>query len=216
MIIRTFYIALMMGLAALGAAALVPSQTTPDRAPDLEALLPGAFGEWAPVPIAAVVLPAQAEPGPGEATAYRAWRDRAGRVITLVAAYGPPLGDSVRLHRPETCYRAQGYSVANRRTRTLEAGVGQPALITIDTQKALRREAVTYWLREGDNYVLNAPGHELSFLTGGGAKEARDGALVRISSRGAARDAISLHDQFLTDFAAALSPEARALLMAPS
>ena len=213
MIARALFVSLMMMMTGIAAAYVAPPRGGAAAAPDLEALVPESFGSWTPLSIAPVVLPPEADLGPGEAVLYRAWRDEAGRVVTLVAAYGPPLGDSVRLHRPETCYRAQGYTVEARRKGRLEAVADEPKLVHLDTEKALRQEAVTYWMRDGNAYVLNPQGHQLLFFARG-LTGPSDAALVRVSSKGEGESASRLHEAFLRDFVVALSPEARAVFLA--
>lgn len=212
MIIRAAFISLMMVFTAM-ATASVRHDRDAAPAPDLEALIPEAFADWRRLEIAPVVLPPEADLGPGEAIAYRAWADSAGRVVTLVVAYGPPLGDSVRLHRPETCYRAQGYVVERRWRDVMDTGAGEAAVIHLDTEKALRPQAVTYWLRDGDAYVQSAPRHQLLFFERG-LSGSSDAALVRVSSNGEGESAARLHKKFLRDFVSALSPEARGVLLA--
>lgn len=216
MIKRALFVAAVMVATALSTASLVPRAAVDvPVAPALGAHLPGQFADWRPIEISSIVLPPEGDLGPGEAVEYRAWRNRAGRVVTLVTAYGPPLGDSVRLHRPETCYRAQGYQVRARSVERLATVAGMTDIVRLKTEKALRRETVTYWLRDGDAYVTNAPAAQLLFFKRG-MMGPSDGALIRISSSGDASATRRLHDQFLKDFVEALSPEARALFMATS
>lgn len=205
---RSLFIAALMALAGAATAIVRPIENTAVAAPDLDALLPDEFGHWRRVPLAGAVLPAETKRGPGEAVAYRAYADDLGRLVTLVAAYGPPLGDSVRLHRPETCYGAQGYAI---RTRTIAAAAGVP-VVNLDVQSPARREAVTYWLREGDAFTVRAGDSQWRRLTRGWAP-APDGALVRVSSVSADRPQFDLNRDFIDDFTAALSPEARRLLL---
>ena len=122
---RVFLAAVLMAATAAATAALKPAVPETAPAPNLDVMLPAEFGDWRRIEIASAVLPAETELGPGEAVAYRAYRDRARRIVTLVVAYGPPLGDSVRLHRPENCYVAQGYAIRSRREQTIDAGDGQ-------------------------------------------------------------------------------------------
>jgi EpsI family protein len=154
------------------------------------------------------VLPPESKLGPGEAVAYRAYVDDLGRLVTLVAAYGPPLGDSVRLHRPETCYGAQGFAI---NARAVAAAAGIP-VVNLDTKSPSRREAVTYWLREGAAFTVRASDSQRRRLTRGFAA-APDGALVRISTISAERPQFDLHREFIEDFTSALSPDARRLLL---
>ncbi|MEM8770111.1 MAG: exosortase C-terminal domain/associated protein EpsI [Pseudomonadota bacterium] len=213
MIARAAFIALIMTGVALAVGVVRPEQKTSAQAPDLAAMLPGEFAEWTPVEIASVVLPVESEIGPGEDIAYRAWRSSTGRIVTLVAAYGPPLGDSVRLHRPEACYRGQGYQVSRSGVSPIDTPFGDVPLIRLETEKALRREAVSYWLRDGNDYVQSEAGHQLLFFKRGLSGDA-DGALIRVSTLGDGENAYAVHDQFLQDFVAALPPEGRRLLLA--
>lgn len=205
---RTGFIALLMALSSAATAIVTPrASAVAAPAPDLDAMLPEAFGVWRRVPLAGAVLPPESNLGPGEAVAYRAYADDLGRIVTLVAAYGPPLGDSVRLHRPETCYGAQGFAINSRDI----GAAGAIPVVNLDAQSSARREGVTYWLREGDDFSVRAADSQWRRLMRGfGA--AADGALVRVSSISADRPQFELHQEFLRDFAKALGPEARRLL----
>jgi EpsI family protein len=207
-LLRASFIAVLMALASAATAVVTPRASGPAApAPDLDAMLPEAFGVWRRVPLADAVLPPEAELGPGEAVAYRAYTDDLGRIVTLVAAYGPPLGDSVRLHRPETCYGAQGFAINARAV----GAAGAIPVVNLDAQNSSRREGVTYWLREGDDFSVRAADSQWRRLTRGfGA--AADGALVRVSSISADRPQFDLHTEFLAGFTAALGPDARRLL----
>lgn len=205
---RALFLAVMMALAGAVTSAVRPAEPRAVAAPDLDAMLPGDFGRWRRVPLADAILPSESKLGPGEAVAYRAYADDLGRLVTLVAAYGPPLGDSVRLHRPETCYGAQGFVI---NARSLGAAAGVP-VVNLDAQSAARREAVTYWLREGDAFTVRAGDSQWRRLTRG-FSAAPDGALVRVSTISAERPQFDLHREFIEDFTGALSPDARVLLM---
>lgn len=209
---RALAIAAMMIITAASIQESATRAGAPLTAPTLDDYLPETFAEWRRTPLGAAILPAEAELGPGEAVAYRAYQDRAGRVVTLVVAYGPPLGDSVRLHRPESCYRAQGFSIADRDVGAIRDDTPIP-VVRLDTENALRREAVTYWLRDGDAYVTSAAAHGWLDLQRGADA---DGALVRVSSKGAGDVAFTLHEEFLNGLIDSLTPEGRRLLLAGS
>jgi len=205
---RSLFLSALMALAGAAAAMVRPIEKSVVAAPDLDALLPDDFGRWRRAPLSDAVLPAETKRGPGESVAYRAYVDDLGRIVTLVAVYGPPLGDSVRLHRPETCYVAQGFFINER---TIAAAAGVP-VVTLDAQSPARREAVTYWLREGDAFTVRAGDSQWRRLTRGWAP-APDGALVRVSTISPDRPQFDLNRDFIDDFTAALSPEARRLLL---
>ena len=212
MMARAVFIGLLMLLVGIGVATLDQNTNGKVRAPALDALLPGNFEGWQEIELSAAILPAEVELSPGEAVAYRAYRDSIGRVVTLVVAYGPPLGDSVRLHRPEICYVAQGFSIVERHVARLHLEGGDASIVRMRTENTLRSEDVSYWLRDGDHYVTNAHGAQaLNFrraLSG-----PADSVLVRVSTTGKHAAPFGLHDRFLKGFSNALSPEARALLI---
>jgi len=209
---RAVVLAIAMFAAAISVGSVERIPGAAIVAPNLDEMLPDDFGEWRRAPLSAAVLPVEAEIGPGEAVAYRAYRDSAGRSVTLVIAYGPPLGDSVRLHRPESCYVAQGFAIQTRSIKNLSLANGMMKVIRLEAENSIRNEAITYWLRDGDDYVDSAYGHELLDFKRGFERRA-DGALVRVSSKGKGASAFPLHERFLSDFTQALNAEAAQLLL---
>lgn len=213
-IFRIGFISALLALTALAAAMVRPVSTAPADAPDLEALIPESFGIWRRIALSQAVLPAEFDLKPGEAIAYRAYRDDLGRVVTLVAAYGPPLGDSVRLHRPEKCYVAQGFEIISREEGEMKVGARAIPTVDLDTQSPSRREAVTYWLRDGDAFTTKSSDNGWRRLARRGAAVS-DGALLRVSSANADAPQFSLHRQFLQALSEALSPEASRVFLGP-
>ncbi|MEQ1929099.1 MAG: exosortase C-terminal domain/associated protein EpsI [Parvularculaceae bacterium] len=207
---RTLFLAALMLAVAAATGALKPAPQTPRAAPDLEAMLPQSFGEWREAPIPDAVLPRELDLKPGEAIAYRAYKDAAGRVVTLVAAYGPPLGDSVRLHRPESCYVAQGFEIRSRSVVPVILRGADARIVRLVASSPTRDEAVSYWLRSGPEFVASPAAAQFQAFNG---RLHLDGALVRASSSGRDDVLFDLHQSFLADFAAALNPEARKVLL---
>jgi len=181
-------------------------------APDLEAALPDAFGVWSRVQLSAAVLPPESVAEPGEVIAYRAYRDDLGRLVTLVVAYGPPASDTVRLHRPETCYVGQGFHIEKRLRTLLNASVGQVPINRLMARNATRHEAVSYWLRAGDDYAVSAATHQWINLRQGLGQRA-DGVLVRISSQGHTDAEFDLHLAFADALLSAVPQNARSVFV---
>jgi EpsI family protein len=209
---RAIFLAALMLAAAASTAALKPASRPMVATPDLEALLPEAFAEWRRVPIADAVLPKELELGPGESVAYRAYADELGRIVTLVVAYGPPLGDSVRLHRPESCYVAQGFALRSRAVVRLDIPGVDVRAVHLGTDGPSHDEAVTYWLRSGMAFVTT-PAAPQWLAFGAGGERRLDGALVRASMRGDDAVLFDLQAKFLSAFAGALGPEGRAVFL---
>jgi len=208
----------------VGASNLKTAQLTP---PDLEGIFPASFGTWREIELLSAVLPAEAVLGPGEAVTYRAYGDSLGRVVTLVVAYGPPAGDSVRLHRPEKCYTGQGFLVSRRKSSSLlltssfniEEGSGgaRSKKITIPVNRLMakgptRNEAVSYWLRAGNDYAVSAAHHQWINLRQGFGRSA-DGMLVRISTSGYGDGQFDVHLEFMESLLQAMAPKDRRWLI---
>lgn len=211
--IRVAFIAGLTALTGLASARLEPPAEMSSAAPNLETMLPEDFDMWRRVGISQAVLPAESELAPGEAVAYRAYKDNLGRVVTLVVAYGPPLGDSVRLHRPETCYVAQGFEIISHSDSEIVARGRSISIVNLQTQSPARREAVSYWLRDGDGFTAKSSDAGWRRLRDGAGR--LDGALLRISTIYGEKPQFDLHAQFLTEFASALDPAASSILLGP-
>jgi len=207
-VMRAAIAASVMALVAVGAAMVRPAPAAPAAPAALGALLPEAFGEWRETPALLVVAP-QEGAATGETTVYRAYEDRFGRVVTLVIAYGPPQSDAVRLHRPETCYVAQGYAIEEKRV----ARIGPRALPAVELRAASpsRREAVSYLLRDGPAFTT-APGQSQANILRGTRAARADGLLLRVSSLGGEETQFALNRRFIEDFTAAASPDLARLL----
>lgn len=210
--VRTLFVAALMALAGVSTATLKPASDASAPAPDLDVMLPDAFGPWRRAPLSDAVLPQEVDLNAGEAVAYRAYEDDLGRVVTLVAAFGPPLGDSVRLHQPERCYVAQGFLIRERLISGVDFDGRAIPIVHLDAESPTRREAVTYWLREGAEFTTKASDRSWRRIARGFSPPV-DGALLRLSTINAENPQFDLHREFLTEFAAALGPEARATLL---
>lgn len=210
---RILFLSAFLALCGVATASLKPATSTQRLvAPDLEKMLPEEFDGWRRVPIGALVLPDEVALGPGEAVAYRAYRDELGRLITLVVAYGPPLGDSVRLHRPETCYRAQGFSILDRSEGRVWLDGRDARIVHLDTQSPDKRESVTYLLREGATFSTSAADNPLRRMLSISAAPL-DGVLIRVSTNNPISSEAGLQKTFLREFAAALDPKGKHLLL---
>jgi EpsI family protein len=212
---RTIYAAALLAFMGLAVASVRPRVVTTMAAPDLESMMPEEFDVWRRIAVPDAVLPQETELGPGEAVVYRAYADDLGRIVTVVAAYGPPLGDSVRLHRPEKCYVAQGFEIRARERGVVADGARSIPVVHLDAQSPSRREGVSYWLRAGDGFTTRFSEEQGVRLLSQGAAPA-DGALVRVSTISPVNPQFELHTTFMQDFVDALSPEARTVLIGGS
>lgn len=222
---------LLMLLAAAAAWMLTPrAPSVPsdaDPLPRLEVAVPSVIGEWQLVPSLQEQVDLAVD-GDGERlisqpydqTLLRTYQNARGEQILLAVAYTRQQSQEVKVHRPEVCYTAVGFEVLSLDPARLDvAAAGTPP---VDGMRMVARsvhhtEAVSYWIRMGSIYSQNAVDTRLHLLAEGLQGRLRDGALVRasrvIADPGEAPAAYPQIDGFLAAFAAALTPEARALLL---
>jgi EpsI family protein len=199
----------LSAMTSLGASlVMVPRHVEAVALPDLEALMPTEFGEWTQSALSSVIRPAEDIEEPGTVTLYRTYTNKLGQHVTLVLVYGAARGDAVRLHQPEVCYKAQGYDVRG----VTESNVARLPVRRMVAEQLLRRDAITYWIRNGDDVSQTAAGQQWANLTDG-IGEAQDTTLVRLSSPTVdAEQSYLLHEGFIKELMQALPADTRQLL----
>jgi EpsI family protein len=105
---------------------------------------------------------------------------------------------------------AQGYEIKSRAVTPLRLLSAEARIVHLAASSPTRDEAVTYWLRSGADFVTSPTAAQLQTFRG---RRNLDGALVRASTQGSDKALFEMQAQFLSEFAEALSPEARAVLL---
>jgi len=188
---------------------------TEQRMPvDLAAWMPEAFAAWQLdesinlVPLSFIAA-AEAE------TAYvqtleRVYVDDQSRLIMLSLAYGDRQEGHLQAHRPEFCFKAQGFQLAGLHDLKLDTGLSEIPLRRMEARRPGRTELVSYWLTVGEQPTLPGFRRKLAQLRHGLTGETPDGILIRISSLDEVPSrAYAVHDQFIRDLLAGLAPEHR-------
>ena len=199
-------------LAAAGAAmALQPAQNAAGLKPrlELEAAIPTEFAGWRQASGLIPIAPKMDAATPYSQTLARTYVDADNRRVMLVIAYGDrQLGDAMQAHRPEYCYKAQGFAISAAVDQQLETWRGTLPIRRLHAQRQGRSEPVSYWMTVGDQAAL--PGLERKIAQARQALSGTvpDGLLVRVSSiDDLPQGAYALHDRFVIDLLSAL-PEA--------
>jgi exosortase B len=186
---RAAALALAAGLAMVGTAAAAPAlkpHPDPGPPPDLEAIVPSAFGDWRIDPDVAQIAPAPDV----QANLDRLYRqivsrtyvNARGEQMMLTVAHGGDQSDALKAHRQEACYAAQGFEIRSLQHAQLSA-VGRTIPVTrLHAVRADRSEPVTYWFTMGDRVVLGRAERLRAQLESGLAGRVPDGMLVRVSS----------------------------------
>jgi len=218
-------ILLMMSmLVSAGLASILrPTIYTAEQGPkvNLEQLIPRQFGDWRELQhsTAQIINPQQAETLGRiySQTLSRTYFDSQHRVIMLSIAYGVDQSRDSQLHRPETCYPAQGFDLKFTRPAILSTNFGDLKTAQMFAVLGARQEPITYWMRVGDSVLRAGTSQSMQRLHLGLFKNAiPDGLLFRVSNISGDTEASFLrHEAFVRDLLEAASPELRLALIGP-
>ena len=128
--------------------------------------------------------------------------------IMLSVAYGGDQTDAVAAHRPEGCYRGQGFIIDGLQVAELETPYGMiPIKRMIARFGSSRIERVMYWLTVGETAVNDRFGKKLAEIRYTFHGVIPDGLIFRVSSidDNFAR-ADQRHQQFVLDLLHVVSP----------
>ena len=209
---RVAMLALVAGVAMAGTAAASPAlkpKADARPAPDLEHVIPMAFGDWR---LDTEVVPVAPTPDV-QANLDRLYRQVVSRTyvnlrgerMMLTVAHGGDQSDAFKAHRQEACYAAQGFEIRALERGALSAGGRTLPVTRMLAVKGDRSEPVTYWFTMGDRVVLGRAERLRVQLENGFAGRIPDGMLVRVSSLATdARAAFAAQQSFIAAIVASL------------
>jgi exosortase B len=185
-----------MLLSSASAHLLLPTSATATTRVQLDNLVPKKFDDWTEIPSVLVQTSVTAN-GDG-ATDYdqpydeivmRTYANKNGDQVMLALAYAKEQRQDVKIHFPEACYRAAGFNVSGLIPIKLPINVAGTAedkgtLIRGNQMLATQNdsaEAVTYWVRIGDDYASDGWQARVKIFRDGLMGKKLDGILVRAS-----------------------------------
>ena len=215
-----FAAALMVGT-FFAAIYLTPSRNWFDQLgrPELDQIVPHEFGDWKDTGHAPLVL-VNPEQGEQLRIIYNQTLSRTyihqptGRVLMLSVAHGKDQAYSTQLHRPEMCYRAQGFNVLRQEGIDLPTTVGTLPISRLWTRAGSRNEPVSYWIRTGSRVTRGSTQMNLERIALALRGYVADGVLFRVSE--VTRDDASSFDlqaQFMSDMLRAIPEVQRPMLI---
>jgi EpsI family protein len=217
---RTIVLLVMMLGASFASIALTPTKRLSDSTQriDLESVIPLAFADWKHDPS---VTPIKPTPEQKETIdqiydqiVTRTYIDSQGRRVMLSVAYGSAQTRSMRAHRQEVCYAAQGFQINQLQDSILNiSGVQVPVTRMVAVQGG-RIEPVTYWFTMGDSLVRSYVDRQIAQLKYAFSGFIPDGYLFRVSTIGLdVDDAYVSQLEFSSQFMNAVTPELRKKLL---
>jgi EpsI family protein len=178
--------------------------------------VPSAFGDWREDVSVAQVLPdptvqAQLDSLYSQVLT-RTYVNSRGQHIMLTIAYGSDQNsEATAAHRPEFCYRAQGFVIQDLGLSRLSMQGHELTTRHLVGVLGNRVEPISYWVTLADKATLPGMGRKLSQIYYGLRGEIADGMLVRVSSISENQgEAFVLQSHFIQDMEAAMTPGFRA------
>lgn len=132
------------------------------------------------------------------------------QIVVLTLGYGLNQTDEHRVHKPDTCYPAQGYNIESNDEITLSIMSKEVPARFLKGVSKQDTEYVTYWIVIGGVATANDWEFKKQQLKFALEKKVPDGLLFRLSSNNVtAEEALKIHTQFANQLAIALNPRAR-------
>lgn len=180
----------------------------------LEQALPTRFGDWRVDENLPVVLPSPDVQAVlnmiYSQVLARTYVNSKGERVMLSIAYGGDQSDGTRAHRPEVCYPAQGFQIRSNQVASYNVDGKQLRVRQLVASLGARVEPISYWVMVGEQGALSGPEQKLAQLRYGVKGLIADGLLMRVSSIGNEADqAYALHQRFIADAHAAMTPTLR-------
>jgi len=215
----------LMAASSVAAWVVQPRQLMAQTA-SIDHNVPAQFGDWKQLKdgmpqMALSVTPdgQRSEEQPYDEVVMRTYVNSKGERVMLALAYAREQRQEVKIHRPEVCYRAQGYRPLEEVRSALPQASGSaiPGLrLLMDSGNRL--EAVSYWIRVGHAYPRGGLDTRMTILKDGLSGVVPDAILVRASSILSKQDdaagAYERQERFLAELVQATRPEAKRMLVA--
>jgi EpsI family protein len=212
-------IGLAMLLAAFGGVMLKPTNLIAYQKPkiNLETMIPKQFSEWK---IDESIIPLQADPEQEALikkiyyqTLARTYINQKDKRVMLSIAYGGNLSEDMQVHRPEVCYKAQGFNIEGTEKVNIETGFGQIAGKRVLAKLGNRIEPITYWIAIGDKVSFSSLEWKFEQFKYALSGKAAGGLLFRISGIGETSEVEPIVDKFVEDLLLSISASDRQYLI---
>jgi len=185
---------------------------------NINTALPDAFDTWVRAEYlglapAKVIAPAEAGDGVrvSEAIYFGSNNER----VMVSLSYAPNQFDSrFTAHRPEYCYKAQGFSTGKSQDSALTLANQELAVRSLKASKGPRQETITYWMTLSGETVLPGLSRMAAQLSHAVQGEVPDGYLVRVSTiHNDQEHAFRINQRFLEAWTNSLDSSWRAQLV---
>lgn len=164
----------------------------------LSDILPRKFGDWESRDVSDLYAPETPD-----SLLAQLYGQTVGRIFThqmsgvqimMLAAYGDSQSNELQLHRPEVCYPAFGFALAE--SRPVELAIAKAVTLPgrrLIAQSSQQKQAVIYWTRLGEVFPVTVAEQRLARLDTALHRYIPDGLLARFSVSGPDMNAAFAH-----------------------
>jgi EpsI family protein len=131
----------------------------------------------------------------------------------LAIAYGGDQSDAMQVHKPEICYKSQGFEIQESELGSVKTGYGNIPVKKLVAQMDARVEPIMYWITIGDKVAVNTAKWKLEQLKYGLTGKVPDGMLFRVSSIGEKTNGYLLQTSFINDLLSSMKVDNRIRLI---
>lgn len=194
---RGFLFAGILGGAIALSEGLRLAQSEVKETLDVESLTPDTVGGWRRMAGPEMIVPDTEPSRFYEQELARVYGGEGLPLVMLAIAYARRQDERLEVHRPETCYSAQGFKLTPAQTINLPLAANSviPAL-TLIARRQDRTEQILYWTRIGKLFPRTPTEQKFAALRSSLALQIPDGMLVRISTLGVAGEDLSTMVKF--------------------
>ena len=217
---KPFLVSLTLGLVMVLSAALTLVMTpSVDIAGaqsriNLEAMIPGTFGDWKinPSAVALMINPDEQETVSKlySQTLSRTYINNRGEQVMLSIAYGGDQKVDLQVHRPEICYLSGGFKIGELTKDFVDTTIGRIPVMRLVAKQGARNEPITYWIRVGDSLTRGWFEQKAATLGYGLTGKVPDGLLFRVSTISSdEQESYRIQQEFLSTLLQAVKSEDR-------
>ncbi|WP_176256846.1 exosortase C-terminal domain/associated protein EpsI [Derxia lacustris] len=184
-------IVLLCALCGYLSRALVPADLKSVDSVALDRDVPLIFDGWKVLGLATgnpmLIVGGDSTDQPYDQVLYRTYGNANGQVLSLAIAWGQNQRQEVKIHRPELCYAAQGYTVSQVQPAQFDIRLGDRnrrvpgKLMVAESRGPGGRQLIAYWIRIGSLFSENAVETRIHLIAEGLAGRIPDGVLLRAS-----------------------------------
>lgn len=217
-----YLVAFAMICSAYLAYTLTPQPTKRDgKSENLEKVIPRQFGNWVedtsitPLHVSPDI---QAELSKFYVqTLSRTYINQNGKRVMLSLALGGDQTRALQVHKPEVCYKAQGFEILDQIEGTITINGDLFPVMRLFARQDKRIEPITYWIRIGDDTARGWYEQNLMRLKYGLQGKIPDGLLFRVSSLAIDKhEAYELHAVFINELIQNMDAKGREFLLGKS